>query len=106
MMEQFNKDQAVVYNTIQHYRSDRLSFLKDSYEAAAQRDFILGAKLVRGRIWRRSAAGAGDGICFADPADKETTDRDYNEGVPFLYRAPGRIAVIVASHNEYSICMQ
>ena len=48
MMEQFNKDRAVVYNTIQHYRSDRLSFLKDSYEAAAQRDFILGAKLVRG----------------------------------------------------------
>ena len=42
MMEQFNKGRVVVYNTIQLYRSDRLKFLHDSFEAALQRDFILG----------------------------------------------------------------
>ena len=48
MMEQFNKGRVVVYNTLQLYRHDRLQFLKDSYEAALQRDFILGVKVVRG----------------------------------------------------------
>jgi proline dehydrogenase len=48
MMDMFNKERIVVYNTLQHYRHDRLQFLKDCYEAAVERNFILGAKLVRG----------------------------------------------------------
>src|ERR1051326_776017 len=48
MMEQLNKGKAVVYNTLQMYRHDRMQFLKDCYEAAVQRNFILGTKLVRG----------------------------------------------------------
>ena len=103
MMEQFNKDRAVVYNTIQHYRSDRLSFLKDSYEAAAQRDFILGAKLVRGAYMEKERKRAQEmGYVSPIQPDKETTDRDYNEGVLFCIEHLDRIAVIVASHNEYS----
>jgi proline dehydrogenase len=103
MMEQFNKDRAVVYNTIQHYRSDRLSFLKDSYEAAAKRDFILGAKLVRGAYMEKERKRAQEmGYVSPIQPDKETTDRDYNEGVLFCIEHLDRIAVIVASHNEYS----
>src|SRR5690606_38485718 len=45
MMDTFNKNESVVYNTIQLYRHDRLAFLKDSYEGAVERGFILGAKL-------------------------------------------------------------
>ena len=48
MMDTFNKQRVVVYNTIQLYRHDRFKFLRDSYEAAAERNFVLGAKLVRG----------------------------------------------------------
>jgi proline dehydrogenase len=48
VMDAFNKEKTVVYNTIQLYRHDRLKFLKDSWEAAEERKFILGAKLVRG----------------------------------------------------------
>ncbi|MBS1655105.1 MAG: proline dehydrogenase family protein, partial [Bacteroidetes bacterium] len=33
MMDTFNKEKAIVYNTLQHYRHDRLQFLKDSYDA-------------------------------------------------------------------------
>ncbi|HEY4288781.1 MAG TPA: proline dehydrogenase family protein [Puia sp.] len=103
MMEQFNKDRAVVYNTIQHYRSDRLSFLKDSYAAAAQRNFILGAKLVRGAYMEKERKRAQEmGYVSPIQPDKETTDRDYNEGVLFCIEHLDRIAVIVASHNEYS----
>ena len=34
--------------------------------------------------------------------DKESSDRDYNEGVEFCIDHIDRIALIVASHNEYS----
>src|ERR1019366_7313546 len=34
--------------------------------------------------------------------DKETTDKDYNAGVEFCIEHIDRIALIVASHNEYS----
>jgi proline dehydrogenase len=34
--------------------------------------------------------------------DKEATDRDYNAGVEFCIAHLERVALIVASHNEYS----
>jgi proline dehydrogenase len=48
MMDEYNKEKVVIYNTIQLYRHDRLEFLKQSFEAARDRNFLLGAKLVRG----------------------------------------------------------
>ncbi|MBS1510457.1 MAG: proline dehydrogenase family protein [Bacteroidetes bacterium] len=103
MMDTFNKSKAVVYNTLQLYRHDRLQFLKDSYEAAAERNFILGAKLVRGAYMekeRERAAAMG----YPSPIqpDKEATDRDYNAAVKFCVDHLDRISLIVASHNEYS----
>lgn len=103
MMEEFNRGRAVVYNTIQLYRADRLDFLKDSFEAAVQRDFILGVKLVRGAYMekeRRRSREAG----YPSPIqpDKEATDRDYNAGLEFCIGRLDRVAVIVATHNEHS----
>jgi proline dehydrogenase len=103
MMEQFNRGRAVVYNTIQFYRHDRLVFLQDSFEAAVQRDFVLGAKLVRGAYMEkeRKRAQAAGTVSPIQP-DKDATDRDYNAGVAFCIAHLERIATIVATHNEYS----
>ena len=103
MMDTFNKTKAVVYNTLQHYRHDRLKFLKDSYEAAVERNFILGAKLVRGAYMEKERKRAAE-MNYPSPIqpDKESSDRDYNEGVEFCIDHIDRIALIVASHNEYS----
>lgn len=103
MMDTFNKEKCVVYNTIQHYRHDRLQFLKDSYEAAAERNFILGAKLVRGAYMEKERKRAG-AMGYPSPIqpDKESTDRDYNAGVTFCLEHIDRVALVVASHNEYS----
>ena len=103
MMDTFNKDRVVVYNTIQHYRHDRLHFLKDSYEAAEERNFILGAKLVRGAYMEKERKRAAENN-YPSPIqpDKEASDRDYNAGVSFCIDHLDRIALIVASHNEYS----
>jgi proline dehydrogenase len=103
MMDTLNKGSAVVYNTIQHYRLDRLQFLKDCHAAAEERKFILGAKLVRGAYMEKERKRAAEKN-YPSPIqpDKESSDRDYNDGVEFCIDHLDCIALIVASHNEFS----
>ena len=103
MMDTFNKGRVVLYNTLQLYRHDRLQFLKDSYAAAAERNFILGAKLVRGAYMEKERNRAVE-MQYPSPIqpDKASCDNDYNAAVEFCIEHLDKIALIVASHNEYS----
>jgi len=103
MMEQFNTGRAVVYNTIQLYRHDRLQFLKDSLAAAELKNFILGAKLVRGAYMEKERKRAVE-MNYPSPIQdsKDATDNDYNTALAFCVQHIERIAFIVASHNENS----
>jgi proline dehydrogenase len=103
MMQLFNKENVTVYNTVQLYRHDRLSFLKDMLEAARLKEFVLGVKLVRGAYMEKERARALEKQ-YPSPiqTDKEATDRDYNAGVAFCIDHIENIASIVASHNDYS----
>jgi|694.fasta_scaffold62340_1 proline dehydrogenase len=103
MMDKYNHGKLAVINTVQLYRHDRLAFLKDMLEAAKQRGFILGIKLVRGAYMekeRRRAAEKG----YPSPIQptKEATDADFNEAVKLCIDHVEQVAVIVASHNENS----
>jgi len=103
MMDSFNKNKCVVYNTTQHYRHDRLQFLKDSYEAAVERNFILGAKLVRGAYMEKERIRAEEkGYPSPIQPDKESSDRDFDESIKFCIDHIDKIALVVASHNERS----
>ncbi len=103
MMQIFNKEKAVVYNTIQLYRHDRLQFLKMSYDIAKQQGFILGEKLVRGAYMEKERERAAQkGYPSPIQPDKEATDKDYNEAVNFCLDHINDIALILASHNEES----
>lgn len=103
MMDKYNKAAIVVYNTIQLYRHDRLAFLKVSYEAALERNFILGAKIVRGAYMEKERKRAEEkGYPSPIQPDKAASDRDYNASVEFCITHLDKIAVIVASHNEHS----
>jgi proline dehydrogenase len=103
MMVKFNKEKCIVYNTLQLYRHDRLQFLKDSYDAAVEKKFILGAKLVRGAYMEKERLRAAEkGYPSPIQPDKESTDRDFNACVEFCIENIDRIGLIVASHNEYS----
>jgi proline dehydrogenase len=103
MMDTFNKNKAVVYNTIQLYRHDRLAFLKECYTSAVERDFILGAKLVRGAYMEKERRRSTE-MNYPSPIQlsKESSDNDYNEAVTFCINYLDKIATIIASHNEYS----
>ena len=103
MMEEFNKEKAIVYNTIQLYRHDRLDFLKLSLRIAKQQNFMLGIKLVRGAYMEKERSRASQkGVQSPIQANKENTDKDYNAAVEFCIENIDRIACIVASHNEQS----
>lgn len=103
MMQQFNIQEAVVYNTVQLYRHDRLSFLKMSHRIAREKGFVLGVKLVRGAYMEKERARALEkGYDSPIQPDKAASDRDFNAAVQFCLENLGDIAVVVASHNENS----
>jgi proline dehydrogenase len=103
MMEKYNKERAVVYNTIQLYRADRLQFLKNSFEESNRKKFLLAVKLVRGAYMEKERKRA-DELHYSSPIqpDKTATDHDYNTALKFSINNIGKMAVIVATHNEYS----
>ena len=103
MMEKYNRDKVVIYNTAQLYRHDRLEFVKKSHEEAVHGGFLLGMKLVRGAYMEKERNRAAEKN-YPSPIqpDKESTDRDYNLAVQYCIEHLDRISVIIASHNDYS----
>jgi len=103
MMEMYNKSEAIVYNTLQFYRHDRLAFLKQSYQKAADNNYHLGVKLVRGAYMEKERVRAQQ-LSYTDPIqpNKEASDEDYNEGLQFCVKHIDRIAICAGTHNEES----
>lgn len=103
MMEVFNKEKVIVYNTIQLYRHDRLHFLQLSYKIAQQQEFKLGIKLVRGAYMEKERERA-EQMGYQSPIqpNKAASDTDFNAAVQFCFEHLDHISVIIASHNEAS----
>ena len=103
MMQVFNKEKAVVYNTIQLYRHDRLAFLKMSHEICKQQRIVLGIKLVRGAYMEKERERAtANGYESPIQPDKAATDRDFDAAVDYCLHNLDSISVVIASHNENS----
>lgn len=103
MSLEFNKDQAIVYNTIQLYRHDRLEFLKKEIERAERENFKLGVKLVRGAYMEKERDRAEEkGYPSPIQPDKESTDRDFNLALELVVENIDRVAFCAGTHNEES----
>ncbi len=103
MMQEFNQEKAIVFNTIQLYRHDRMDFLKLSHRIARQQNFFYGVKLVRGAYMEKERNRASDkGYPSPIQPNKESTDKDYNDAVRFCIDNIETITTIVATHNEES----
>jgi proline dehydrogenase len=103
MMAKYNKERAIVFNTFQMYRHDRLAFLKKSYEMALEGNYFLGAKFVRGAYMEKERERA-EKMGYPSPIqpDKESTDRDYNAALKFCIDHIENLSVFNGTHNEYS----
>ncbi len=105
MMEKYNKEKAIVFNTLQMYRHDRLAFLEKSLDEAIKGNYYLGIKLVRGAYMEKERARAAK-LNYTSPIypDKNATDKAYNEALTFCIKNINRISLFNGTHNEES-CM-
>jgi proline dehydrogenase len=103
MMQRYNRDKAVVFNTFQMYRHDRLVFLKNTHKLAQEKKFILGAKLVRGAYMDKERKRAEE-MSYPTPInpDKLATDKMYNDGLVYAVNNYTEIAIMNATHNAQS----
>jgi proline dehydrogenase len=103
MMVLYNKEKAIVYNTYQLYRKDRLSYLTKSFKEAQELNYFLGAKLVRGAYMEKERARAIEKNYPSPIHDtKVNTDSDYNSAIEFCTENISRIAICAGTHNENS----
>lgn len=103
MMQKYNIEKTIVYNTIQLYRHDRMAFYRASLNRAKQHGYFLGMKLVRGAYMEKERARANE-LGYQDPIqpDKEATDHDYNAAIDFSIENIDRISICAGTHNEES----
>ena len=104
MMERFNKEKTIVFNTVQLYRHDRLQFLKDSHANAKEKGYIYAVKLVRGAYLEKERERAEE-MGYESPihADKASTDRDYDAAVEYCLENIDDLAFVSGTHNEKSV---
>ncbi len=103
MMERFNKEQAIVYNTVQLYRVDRLAYMKDQVEKAIAKGYKSGYKLVRGAYLEKERDRAkSNGYRSPLQITKEDSDRDYNAALQFCVEHIDWVAICAGTHNEAS----
>jgi proline dehydrogenase len=103
MMEKYNRESAVVYNTLQMYRHDRLAHLQAAHAAAKAGGYFYGVKLVRGAYMEKERdRAAAMGYPSPIQADKATTDRDFNAAIDYCLANIESIAFCAGSHNEQS----
>jgi len=104
MMEKYNREKPVIYNTIQLYRHDRLEFLKQSHARAKKDDYVLAVKLVRGAYMEKERARAED-LGYRSPIqpDKAATDRDFDAAILYCLENIETIAFVAGTHNEESV---
>lgn len=103
MMERYNKERVIVFNTFQLYCSGTLPFLKEAIVIARQKGYKLGAKLVRGAYVEKERERALE-QGYPDPiqASKEATDRDFDSAVKLCLDNIDQLSLFIGTHNEES----
>jgi proline dehydrogenase len=103
MMRKYNKEKAIVFNTLQMYRWDRLDYLKQLHQQSKIEGFYIGMKLVRGAYMekenvRAQEKGYPTPICVS----KEATDDNYDAAVEYMMEHLDKMSVFAGTHNELS----
>ena len=103
MMQKYNKRQPVIFNTLQMYRWDRLSYLKRLQKRASKEGFYVGVKLVRGAYMEKENERAV-AMDYPTPIckSKKNTDENYNKAVRFIVDNIDIISIFEGTHNESS----
>ncbi|MEO8236274.1 MAG: proline dehydrogenase family protein [Flavobacterium sp.] len=103
MMQKYNKQKPIVYNTLQMYRWDRLDYLKKLHEQAKTEGFYIGMKLVRGAYMEKENKRAEEkGYKLPICESKQATDDNFDAAVSYMLNNIDKMAVFAGTHNELS----
>lgn len=103
MMQKYNKEKAIVFNTLQLYRWDRLDYLKELHQQANAEGFYIGMKLVRGAyLEKENEKAAEKGVISPICVTKEATDVNYDATVLYMIENLDRMSIFAGTHNEES----
>jgi proline dehydrogenase len=103
MSQQFNSQKAIVFNTLQLYRTDRLSYLHEIILKSKSEGWHCGFKLVRGAYLEKERKRAQQqGYPSPVFSSKSETDTAYNDALKLCIANHGTVAICAGTHNEES----
>lgn len=99
----YNSKKAIVYNTVQSYRIDRLEYIEKLYHSFSTLDVHIGIKLVRGAYMDKERERSKV-FNYLDPIHKtkKDTDKSFNNCMTFMFKNVQLFSVFIGSHNEES----
>ncbi len=103
MMEKYNRERPIVFNTLQLYRTDRLQYLKDTRRQSRLDGYIMAVKLVRGAYMEKERDRAKE-MGYPSPIHetKADTDADFDAAIEYCIRHFNSMSFVAATHNEKS----
>lgn len=99
----YNTDRAIVYNTIQLYRTERIPEMMVRIEEARIGGYKIGFKLVRGAYMEKETARAAE-LGYPNPIQKskKDTDEDYDAAIQLCFENRDVVSICAGTHNEKS----
>ena len=102
LMEKYNLDKAIVFNTLQMYRHDRMEYLKSLHQKALKGNYHIGLKIVRGAYMEKERERARENKYISPICkDKNATDENFNAAIKFMMEHD-KMALFAGTHNEES----
>ncbi len=103
MMRKYNKEKAIVFNTFQMYRWDRMDYIKKLYGLASDEGFKIGAKVVRGAYMEKENDRANDkGYESPICKSKLETDENFDAAIAYMMEHLDQFTIFAGTHNEQS----
>ena len=102
LMEKYNLDKAIVFNTLQMYRHDRMEYLKSLHQKALKGNYHIGLKIVHGAYMEKERERARENKYISPICkDKNATDENFNAAIKFMMEHD-KMALFAGTHNEES----
>ncbi|WP_318308361.1 proline dehydrogenase family protein [Flagellimonas crocea] len=103
MMRKYNKEKAVVFNTFQMYRWDRMGYIVKLHKLAEEEGFKIGAKVVRGAYMEKENDRAEEKE-YKSPIceNKRLTDENFDAAIDYMMENLGYFTIFAGTHNEKS----
>ncbi|MEX0288177.1 MAG: proline dehydrogenase family protein [Flavobacteriaceae bacterium] len=103
MMRSYNTKKAIVFNTLQMYRWDRMDYLKQLHQKAREDNFKIGVKVVRGAYMEKENERAEE-MGYPTPicASKKASDDNFDAAIAYIVEHLDTISLFAGTHNEAS----